>query len=188
MIRRALLIGLAALLVGGCLPNASAAGRLPPAPAAGDDTGRQVVARTAQSVTVLPASPRGAAVGTDYAYAMPMCGTAGPIDVDGSFWDAIGDGSGLDSQLGTFRLTDPDSAQFVTASGRSIVLTRHAGVQGVPHLLVAARQGGGVVQAVPLPRSQARGRGTTWPDVTPGHVRTTPSRSAPAGPWARRPA
>ncbi len=129
MIRRAVLIGLAALLVGGCLPNASAAGRLPPAPAAGDGTGRQVVARTAQSVTVLPASPRGAAVGTDYAYAMPMCGTAGPIDVDGSFWDAIGDGSGLDSQLGTFRLTDPDSAQFVTASGRSVLLTRHAGAK-----------------------------------------------------------
>jgi hypothetical protein len=132
MIRRALLIGLAALLVGGCLPNASAAGRLPPAPAAGDDTGRQVVARSALSVTVLPASPRGAAVGTDYAYAMQMCGTAGPIDVDGSFWDATGDGSGLDSQSGTFRLLAPDSAQFSTASGRSILLTRHHGAKEFP--------------------------------------------------------
>lgn len=132
MFRRALLIGLAALLVGGCLPNASAAGRLPPAPAAGDYTGRPVVARTAQSVTVLPASPRGAAVGTDYAYTIPMCGTAGPIDIDGSFWDATGDGAGLDSQLGTFRLLAPDSAQFVTASGRSVLLTRHQGSKEIP--------------------------------------------------------
>jgi hypothetical protein len=100
-----------------------------PAPAAGDVSARQVVARTADSVTMLPASPGGATVGRPYVYTMPMCGAGGPIDIDGSFWDVAGDGSGLDGQSGVFRLLTTDQAQFVAADGLTVTLHRHAGAK-----------------------------------------------------------
>src|SRR2546426_9295769 len=66
-----------------------------------------VVARGPDSITLLPISPTGAVVGVDYAYDMPHCGINSPIDVDGSFWDAVGvppTSVEFDGQPGKFRL------------------------------------------------------------------------------------
>ena len=68
-------------------------------------------------MTFLPASPKGAVLGVDYDYTMPMCGTLGPIDVDGSFWDADGSDGGLDGRTGVFRLVTPFDAVFTTNGG-----------------------------------------------------------------------
>jgi hypothetical protein len=78
---------------------------------------------------MLPASPLGAQVGTEYTFTMPMCGTLGPIDVDGSFWDARMGGDGLDGQAGLFRLVTQASAVFTAADGKSVSLTRHSGAK-----------------------------------------------------------
>ena len=131
MFKRVVLICSAAMLVAGCAVAATSSDALPSAPAAGDFANRQVVAQGVGSITLRPASPHGAAVGTAYAYSMPMCGTAGPIDIDGSFWDA-GPGPGLDSRAGTFRLLAPDAARFISADGQSIDLTRHGGPKAFP--------------------------------------------------------
>jgi hypothetical protein len=69
-------------------------------------------------VTFLSASPTGAVLGVAYDYTMPMCGTLGPIDIDGSFWDATGTGDGLDWQTGVFRLVTPSDAVFIAKDGR----------------------------------------------------------------------
>ncbi len=124
---RAVLPLVAALLLAGCSLLTTAPGPHPTAPAAGDLAHRQVIQTGNGSVTFLPASPHEAVVGAEYAYSMPMCGTLGPIDVDGSFWDATGDGGGLDGQLGVFRLVTPSNAVFAAKDGRSVSLTRHDG-------------------------------------------------------------
>ncbi len=66
-------------------------------------------------------------VGTDYAYTMPMCGTKGPIDIDGAFWDVPGSAPEFDSLPGIFRLTSPSTATFTTRDGRSVELVRRSG-------------------------------------------------------------
>jgi hypothetical protein len=91
-----------------------------------------VVARGANSITLLPISPTGAAVATDYAYDMPPCGINSPIDVDGSFWDAVGvppDSVDFDGRVGTFRLVSPSEATFTAAGGKILHLVRHAGAK-----------------------------------------------------------
>jgi len=89
-----------------------------------------VIARSDSSVTLLPISPPGAAVETDYGYAMPHCGTHSPVDVDGSFWDAVilpPDPVQFDGMPGTFRLTTRDAATFTDATGAVLHLARHQG-------------------------------------------------------------
>jgi len=108
-------------------------GPRPTAPAAGDSTSRQVVARGADTVTLLPASPAGAAPGVEYDYTMPHCGVLGPIDVDGSFWDAgPGAGGGLDGLTGVFRLVTTSDAVFTAGGGATVGLTRHDGAKQFP--------------------------------------------------------
>ena len=125
-IRRLVLL-VSVLLLAACSP---APGPHPSAPSADDLANRQVVARGANSITLLPASPKGAVLGVEYDYTMPHCSMLGPVDVDGSFWDAKpGDGSGVDGMPGVFRLVTPNDAQFTTDKGASFGLTRHDGAK-----------------------------------------------------------
>jgi hypothetical protein len=129
---RAVLPLVAALALAGCALIPTAPGPHPSAPAAGDMARRQSVGSGGGSVTFLPASPTGAVLGTEYDYTMPMCGTLGPIDVDGSFWDATGNADGLDGRAGVFRLVSPSDAVFTAKDGRSVSLTRHDGPKQFP--------------------------------------------------------
>lgn len=89
-----------------------------------------VISRSDGRITLLPISPTGAVIGTDYGYAMPHCGIGSPIDVDGSFWDAVilpPDPVQFDGVPGTFRLTARDVATFTDASGAVLHLARHQG-------------------------------------------------------------
>lgn len=126
-------------LAGGCAapaqaptPSAVAGTDRVPIPAAGDQAGRPVVARGANSITMLPISAGGAVVGVDYAYDMPHCGINGPIDVDGSFWDAMNidpESVDFDGKTGTFRLTAAGSARFTRMDGATLTLERHVGAK-----------------------------------------------------------
>ena len=52
---------------------------------------------------------------------MPHCGIHSPIDVDGSFWDAVGidpTSVDFDGVLGTFRLTGENQAGSPPTPGR----------------------------------------------------------------------
>lgn len=91
-----------------------------------------VVARGPNSITLLPISPRGAVLGTDYAYDMPHCGINSPIGVDGSFWDAVGvppDSVEFDGHPGTFRLISPTEATFSASGGMILHLVRRSGAK-----------------------------------------------------------
>ena len=74
--------------------------------AEGDSAQREVVTQGADSVTLLPTSPNGAVVGVDYFYVKPHCGTDGPVDIDGNFWDAHGS-SAFDGHLARSRVSPP---------------------------------------------------------------------------------
>lgn len=81
-------------------------------------------------MTLLPASPTGAALNVDYAYRMPNCGIRGLIDVDGSFWDAVGERDNpydYSFAAGTFRLTSSSTATFTEPSREVLRLERHRG-------------------------------------------------------------
>jgi hypothetical protein len=81
-------------------------------------------------LTLLPISPTGAVVGNAYGYRMPLCGIRSPIDVDGSFWDAVDIPAGsanFDQANGTFLLTSPTTATFTASHGPILQLVRHAG-------------------------------------------------------------
>jgi hypothetical protein len=91
-----------------------------------------VLARTNTSITLLPISPIGAMVGVGYGYEMPHCGINSPIDVDGSFWDAVDvapNSLDFDGQRGTFRLTSPTEATFAASTGRILRLVRRVGAK-----------------------------------------------------------
>lgn len=121
-------------LVAGCsslpppTPAATAWGdKVPEAVAA-----QPVVARGSGTITLLPISPAGAAVGVAYAYDTPHCGIYSPIDVDGSFWDAVGvppDSVDFGGLPGTFRLATPTEATFTASDGRVLHLVRHTGAK-----------------------------------------------------------
>ncbi len=91
-----------------------------------------VVRKGSDSITLLPISPPGATIGAAYLYTTPHCGINSPIDLDGSFWDAVGiapDSVDFDGRQGTFRLASHDSAQFIGSDGRTLDLVRHAGAK-----------------------------------------------------------
>ena len=84
------------------------------------------------SITLLPISPTGAVVGVTYGFDMGHCGISSEIDVDGSFWDAVGvpqDSVDFDGWPGTFRLTSRNDATFTTTGGAALRLVRHAGAK-----------------------------------------------------------
>ncbi len=93
---------------------------------------RQSVGSGDGFVTFLPTSPSGAVLGVEYDYTMPHCGAHGPIDVDGSFWDAKPGGDGVDGLAGVFRLVTPNDAVFTANEGGSVSLTRHDGPKQFP--------------------------------------------------------
>lgn len=91
---------------------------------------QQVVARGSNTLTLLPISPTGAQLGVDYGYDMPHCGVGSPIDVDGSFWDAVdvpADPVTFDGQPGIFRLVSSTEATFTAPSIGVLHLVRHSG-------------------------------------------------------------
>jgi len=91
-----------------------------------------VVARSPGSVTILPISPTGAAIGVPYGYEMPHCGIQSPIDVDGSFWDPVdppSDRVAFDGVDGSFELVTAREATFRASSGGVLHLTRHVGAR-----------------------------------------------------------
>jgi hypothetical protein len=110
-----------------------------PGPAPEAVANRPVVARGESSITLLPISPSGAVIGVAYGYDMPHCGISSPIDVDGSFWDAVGvppnsfevgvppNSVDFDGQAGTFRLTSHITAEFRRRDGAVLQLVRHDG-------------------------------------------------------------
>ena len=117
--RTASLVVLLAVSLSACGPTDTTVvweQRVPsPAPAAVEN--QQVIARGAGTITLLPISPRGAVIGVAYGYDMPHCGIKSPIDVDGSFWDAVdvpADTVEFDGVTGTFRLISPTAAVFTT--------------------------------------------------------------------------
>lgn len=103
---------------------------LPPAVA-----DQPVVARGSNTVTLLPISPTGAQIGVAYGYDMPHCGINSPIDVDGSFWDAVAvpaDPVEFDGQPGSFRLVTATQATFTATNGKVVALTQHTGAKEFP--------------------------------------------------------
>lgn len=122
----------AAVLLAGCGLLSTTPGPHPPAPAADDMVQRQSVRSGVGFVTFLPTSPSGAVLGVEYDYTMPHCGALGPIDVDGSFWDAEAGGGSVDGLPGAFRLVTPNDAVFKASEGPSVNLTRHDGPKQFP--------------------------------------------------------
>ena len=125
-------------LVAGCsslpspTPGPTAWGDKVPEAAPEAVAAQPVVSRGSDSITLLPISPAGAAVGVAYAYDMPHCGINSPIDVDGSFWDAVGvpaDSVDFDGRTGTFRLASPTEATFTASDGNLLHLVRHTGAK-----------------------------------------------------------
>ena len=123
-----------ALLVAGCSPLAVTSpvvwGSQVPTPDPSAAADQSVVARGPDSITLSPISPSGANIGVSYGYTMPHCGIGSPIDVDDSYWDAIGisqDSVDFDGQRGTFRLVTANAAQFTRSDGQVLNLVRHEG-------------------------------------------------------------
>lgn len=121
-------------LVAGCsllgASSPAACGDRVPTAAPAAIANQPVVARGSSSITLMPISPSGATIGVAYRYDMPHCGINSPIDVDGSFWDAIGiasDSVDFDGQPGTFRLVSANTAEFNRAGGQVLLLVRHEG-------------------------------------------------------------
>ena len=113
-------------------PSASPWAGSVPTPAPDQVVAQPVVARSANSITLLPISPKGAAIDVSYAYDMPHCGLGSPIDVDGSFWDAAVlplDPVQFDGRPGGFRLTSPTEAVFRALDGSELRLVRHTGAK-----------------------------------------------------------
>ena len=84
---------------------------------------------------LLPISPTGAEIGVDYGYVTPHCGIRSPIDVDGSFWDPVGepaDSVEFAGRVGTVRLDSPTEATFTSDDGAILRLVRHAGAKDFP--------------------------------------------------------
>ena len=133
---RAAVAIVSAVLIAGCslLPGPTAVvwGDHVPDPPPEAIANQPIVARGANSITLQPISPRGATVGIAYAYDTPHCGINSPIDVDGSFWDAVGiaaDSVDFDGARGTFRLVTDAEAVFTRSDGRLLHLVRHQGAK-----------------------------------------------------------
>ena len=95
------------------------------------EASRPIVAPGAGVLTITPISVRGAEPGHPYAFDMPHCGILSPIDIDGSFWDAVDvreDPVTFDGQIGTFVLVDNGHATFTTKDRlHKVSLVRHEG-------------------------------------------------------------
>jgi len=135
---RAAVLAMIVVIVSGCsllpAPTPSATTWLDrvPEPAPEVIAAQPVAARGPNSITLLPISPRGAVVGVEYTYDMPHCGINSPIDVDGSFWDAVGvppTSVEFDGQPGTFRLVSTTEANFTASNGQVLRLVRRAGAK-----------------------------------------------------------
>ena len=123
-----------ALVMAGCsglpAPSTLVWGSRVPEAAPAAAASQPALARAADSITLPPISPTGALIGVAYGYDMPHCGINGPIDVDGTYWDAVGIAPGsvdFDGQAGTFRLASHDAATFTRLDGRVLTLVRHVG-------------------------------------------------------------
>jgi hypothetical protein len=76
-------------------------------------------------------------LGPTLRFSLGHCGLDSPIDVDGALWDAVGvidagASEAINAADGEFRRTGPTTAEFVTATGFRVALTRHEGAKSVP--------------------------------------------------------
>jgi hypothetical protein len=86
-------------------------------------------------VRVEPRSP--ALVGTELRLDLGHCGLYSGIDVDGSFWDPVGQIDGTHPTLinatpATFRLAGPANATLAVDGGPIVQLVRHTGPKHLP--------------------------------------------------------
>ena len=82
---------------------------------------------------------------------MPHCGVWSPIDVDGSFWDAVDapeDPASFDGVPGSFRLTSSTEATFTVSHGGVLHLDSPLRQQDVPELPIARPPGATAVREV----------------------------------------
>lgn len=103
-----------------------------PAPDPSAVAARPILARGSNTLTLLPISQTGAQIGVDYRYDMPHCGVGSPIDVNGSFWDAVdvpADPVIFDARPGVFRLVSSTTATFTATSVGVLHLVRHNGAK-----------------------------------------------------------
>jgi hypothetical protein len=70
-------------------------------------------------------------------YSLGHCGLSSGIDVDGSFWDPVGQvdadhSDAINAADGTFAFVGADRATFTTGGGWVVQLVRHQGAKGLP--------------------------------------------------------
>ncbi len=101
-----------------------------------------MIEHTGFRIILLPISPTGALVGIDDLYDMRHRGIQSPIDVEGSFWDAVAIPQGsvdFDGRPGTFRLVTSTEAVVTTQTGLVLRLVRHTGVKSFPGCMQVRR-------------------------------------------------
>jgi len=131
---RTTLLILAGLLVAACGPQPLVATWTDHVPSPPPEA-YEVQAVDPNGSGTFPISPRGAVVGVAYRYDMPHCGIRSPIDVDGSYWDAVGEPEGsvrFDGRTGVFRLVSATEATFTSDDGQLLRLVRHDGAKSFP--------------------------------------------------------
>lgn len=90
----------------------------------------------AMGIGVPPASPPDGIAGPRQ-FQLGHCGIFSGIDVDASYWDAVGPisfdtGEAINETTGILNLTDPDHGTFTGPGGFSVRLSRHLGPKLLP--------------------------------------------------------
>ncbi len=113
----------------GLFPLATPWGDQVPTPRPDEVVNQPIISQGPSTITLLPISPAGAAIGVVYIYNMPHCGILSPVDVDGSFWDPADllNVMVVDGEPGSFRLDSHTSATFTNRNGQELKLVRHVG-------------------------------------------------------------
>ncbi len=87
-------------------------------------------------IAVAPSSPAGLQLGR-MAFTLGHCGVFSGIDLDGSWWDAVGpvamdDGEAVNPTAGVIAFSDADHATFLAPGGLTLQLIRRDGVKVLP--------------------------------------------------------
>lgn len=87
-------------------------------------------------IAVAPSSPSGLELGR-MAFTLGHCGVFSGIDLDGSWWDAVGpvamdDGEAVNPTAGVIAFSDADHATFLAPGGLTLQLVRRDGVKVLP--------------------------------------------------------
>ncbi len=87
-------------------------------------------------IAVAPSSPSGLELGR-MPFTLGHCGVFSGIDLDGSWWDAVGpvamdDGEAVNPTAGVIAFSDADHATFLAPGGLTLQLVRRDGVKVLP--------------------------------------------------------